>query len=216
MASDDFPKSPIQRMNSSESLTSEKSRVTMENRIYSGFKPQSCGKNSQDDQTQGSQGSSECHQIQENLTAIIKERDSLRAQLEVQKNRCLLEKDKWRCCRSTCYHFSKVKKSWEESKNSCISLGAKLLKLESRDEQDFIRTQLSSDYWIALLLKVEGSRDWKWLDGSPPGGFLNISVPFKNTTQSCGVMENTAHIVASNCCTEHLYICKKTIKVTIE
>ena len=57
----------------------------------------------------------------------------------------------------------------------CQKLGGKLVKIESEDENEFIRTEYlstSGRYWIGLSDHVNEGH-WKWTDGTKLTGYEN-------------------------------------------
>ena len=76
----------------------------------------------------------------------------------------------------SCYKLFTVPETWDNARSKCESLGAQLVKIESAEENDFLKkTYLSSSgvtYWIGLSDRlVEG--EWIWADGSSLGGYTN-------------------------------------------
>ncbi|KYO35887.1 hypothetical protein Y1Q_0017362 [Alligator mississippiensis] len=72
--------------------------------------------------------------------------------------------ENWFWYGEVCYHFSTEWKTWQGSKDYCISHSSKLLQIESKEELGFI-TPLSSSLWIGLTSKAT-NRSWIWDDGT--------------------------------------------------
>ncbi|CAI5691450.1 unnamed protein product [Oreochromis niloticus] len=93
---------------------------------------------------------------------------------------CYKCEDGWKQHGEKCYFFSTSKSSWNESSTECITKGGDLVKIDSSEEQSFLKIALdfllnSYDdiFWIGLTdSAVEGR--WLWVDGSP----LNESLTF--------------------------------------
>uniref|UniRef100_A0A3Q3BQT1 Immune-related, lectin-like receptor 4 n=1 Tax=Kryptolebias marmoratus TaxID=37003 RepID=A0A3Q3BQT1_KRYMA len=60
-----------------------------------------------------------------------------------------------------CYYFNTNRTSWSDSRASCRDLGGDLVKIDSREEQDF-----EDKFWIGLTDSETEGR-WLWADGSP-------------------------------------------------
>ncbi|XP_025139037.2 NKG2-A/NKG2-B type II integral membrane protein isoform X8 [Bubalus bubalis] len=80
-------------------------------------------------------------------------------------------KSKWSCCGQKCYYFSDESNNFEESKKRCKEMDSTLLKIEDKEELNFIQSQLSYFYWIGLSHKSTRNQ-WTWEDKSMP--FLKL------------------------------------------
>ncbi|XP_037702406.1 oxidized low-density lipoprotein receptor 1 isoform X2 [Choloepus didactylus] len=75
----------------------------------------------------------------------------------------------WIWHEENCYQFSSSPSSWEKSQESCRSLDAQLLKINSSADLEFIQqasAHSSFPFWMGLSLR-KLSNSWLWEDGSP-------------------------------------------------
>uniref|UniRef100_A0A8C6SA06 C-type lectin domain-containing protein n=1 Tax=Neogobius melanostomus TaxID=47308 RepID=A0A8C6SA06_9GOBI len=88
----------------------------------------------------------------------------------------------WELHGTKCYYFSPLsaKLPWKESRKMCQRLKGDLVKIESREEQEFLDGKLQTEmiheedkFWIGLT-DSEAEGQWVWTDGSP----LNSSLAF--------------------------------------
>ncbi|XP_034057476.1 immune-related, lectin-like receptor 4 isoform X2 [Gymnodraco acuticeps] len=84
----------------------------------------------------------------------------------------------WERYGGKCYYFSTNKATWTRSRDECRCQGGDLVKIESREEQEFleqkVRVKMTPDkFWIGLT-DSETEDTWLWTDGSA----LNSSFPF--------------------------------------
>ncbi|XP_075409218.1 C-type lectin domain family 12 member B isoform X2 [Tenrec ecaudatus] len=95
----------------------------------------------------------------------------------------------WQWHQNSCYYVqSTEEKTWSNSRQDCRDRNATLLKLDSSEEKDFLRSQLFpklSFFWLGLSWNPHG-RNWLWEDGSSP------SVSFAEISWVC---EKTAALV---------------------
>ena len=86
----------------------------------------------------------------------------------------------WICKGTSCYKsVTSPKLSWEKAKEECDKCHAGLVKVNSGEENDFIKTLLlpsdkDSNYWIGLSDSGE-ENVWMWTDGTQldSGGYKN-------------------------------------------
>ncbi|XP_017448229.1 C-type lectin domain family 4 member A isoform X1 [Rattus norvegicus] len=100
-------------------------------------------------------------------------------ELNCIKNVLLMEEKSWSCCPknwkpfgSHCYWVTKhtstySKASWNESEKNCFSMGAHLLVIHSKEEQDFITGFLNRDAAYFIGLWDSGHRQWQWVSQTP-------------------------------------------------
>ncbi|XP_005739885.1 C-type lectin domain family 4 member M-like [Pundamilia nyererei] len=82
---------------------------------------------------------------------------------------CYECEDGWKQHGENCYFFSTRKSSWNASRTECRTQGGDLVKIDSSEEQNFLRTtieQIRRYFWIGLTDSAEEGR-WLWVDGSP-------------------------------------------------
>ncbi|XP_035381863.1 CD209 antigen-like protein C [Electrophorus electricus] len=97
-------------------------------------------------------------QLQSSYDNLTMERDA------IQQKREMCFKG-WRKFGSSYYYFSNERKNWAESRQYCREMGADLVIINSREEQEFIK-EVNIYAWIGLSdAQTEGN--WKWVDGSP-------------------------------------------------
>nr|XP_035979572.1 natural killer cells antigen CD94-like isoform X1 [Halichoerus grypus] len=109
------------------------------------------------------------------------------------------------CCGKSCYYFSREEKTWEKSKESCQDLHSSLIKIDNKEEQNFIQSKVKFNYWIGLY-KVGAKHPWKWLNGT----LLSQMVHFQQSLPDikCGYL-NSSNIFSADCSRHFRYICEK-------
>ena len=70
----------------------------------------------------------------------------------------------------SCYKLVTSSKTWEKAKEKCEKWNARLVKVESREENEFIKAKIlptnkNDDYWIGLSNSGE-ENVWMWTDGT--------------------------------------------------
>ncbi|NXB78469.1 KLRG1 protein, partial [Donacobius atricapilla] len=111
--------------------------------------------------------------------------------------------EQWVTYRGRCYSFSKEKKDWNSSQESCWAQGAHLLVISETSEMDFFQEPGTTFYWIGLQRDTDGG--WAWEDGSK---LSDKKVKSNSPVQNCGVLLSGA-IQASSCEVPAPWICEK-------
>nr|XP_054596861.1 hepatic lectin-like [Nothobranchius furzeri] len=110
--------------------------------------------------------------LQEDIKVLSEETEALRK--HISDHFCLKLDRNWEKHGDKCYYFSNISLSWKESRSFCEDLGADLVKIDSREEQEFLVEKVETvvmdgiweSFWIGLTdSEVEGN--WTWVDGSP-------------------------------------------------
>ncbi|XP_034044550.1 natural killer cells antigen CD94-like [Thalassophryne amazonica] len=116
----------------------------------------------------------EQNQLQNKNTSLQQKTDQLIAnnsQLRRERNEKKL--DEIRCCswkkiHSSCDCFFEQTQQWQQSKEACENNNAHFEVISSKEEEDFITTnvlQSKSKAWIGLKIHDNGV-DWEWVDGT--------------------------------------------------
>ncbi|NWZ62515.1 KLRG1 protein, partial [Acrocephalus arundinaceus] len=112
----------------------------------------------------------------------------------------------WVAYRGSCYFFSKERKDWNSSQESCRAQGAQLLVITDTWEEDLFKSIQAECFWIGL--RNSTSSGWIWEDGSV---LSDAKVPFNSVVQNCAVlMKDQIH--ASSCESPFPWICEKMLR----
>ena len=81
----------------------------------------------------------------------------------------------WTSFGSSCYKLYTLPQNWTNAKVNCQRAidGAKLVKIETDKENDFIKNEYlntSGIYWIGLS-DIDNEGEWKWTDGTGLTGY---------------------------------------------
>ncbi|XP_053335442.1 C-type lectin domain family 4 member K-like [Clarias gariepinus] len=155
----------------------------------------------------------ERNQLQTSNKNLTTERDQLQKEKkEVQK----LFKPGWVYVSSSLYYISTENKTWTESRQDCRERGADLVIINSREEQEFIKKQLSSrKAWIGLSDR-DREGEWKWVDDTTLSTKFWISgEPNGARNENCVVTGHQTNPVWNwadyPCNDKFMWICEKTI-----
>ncbi|NXH72616.1 KLRG1 protein, partial [Hydrobates tethys] len=114
--------------------------------------------------------------------------------------------EQWVAYRGSCYSFSKEKKDWHSSQESCLAQGAHLLVINNTSEMDLFQMMRTESHWIGLQNRTGG--DWTWVDNSKLSG---KKVLFNSPVQKCAILLKGA-IHASSCEVLAPWICEKSLQ----
>ncbi|XP_034367679.1 killer cell lectin-like receptor 2 [Arvicanthis niloticus] len=79
------------------------------------------------------------------------------------------------CCGVKCYYFIMDNKKWSECKQICQGCNCSLLKIDDKDELNFLRLHITEvNYWIGLSYD-KGKVERAWIDSGPSKLALNIT-----------------------------------------
>ncbi|XP_025067264.1 C-type lectin domain family 1 member A-like [Alligator sinensis] len=148
-------------------------------------------------------------QLNEILENCILERDNFKAQnTNLKGEKCSAYSDCWKPHGEKFYYFTKERKSYQECKAHCSSHGSKLLKIENKDEMNFLNP-LGHFHWLGLTRKGIAS-DWKWEDGTPHP--INLFPVIKSQPgKSCAVF-NSGQAYTNSCDEQRHCACMKITK----
>ncbi|XP_054601353.1 C-type lectin domain family 4 member E isoform X2 [Nothobranchius furzeri] len=110
--------------------------------------------------------------LKEDNKVLSEENEVLRK--HISDHVCLKSDRNWEKHGDKCYYFNDLYLRWKGSRSFCEDLGADLVKIDSREEQEFLVEKVKNfvmddiweGFWIGLTdSEVEGN--WTWVDGSP-------------------------------------------------
>ncbi|XP_060615750.2 oxidized low-density lipoprotein receptor 1 [Anolis sagrei] len=123
--------------------------------------------------------------------------------------------EKWLQRGNNCYFFSTKWNTWDEGKSQCITLNSRFLKIESKEELEFIleSAQPYNSYWIGLFRRrAEGP--WLWEDNSTfITDLFNIPDAGSSNYPICVSIQG-GNLIASDCLGYRFSICEKTADPT--
>ncbi|XP_067664402.1 mucin-3B-like [Haliotis asinina] len=116
--------------------------------------------------------------------------------------------DPWSERGGYCYATYYTYKTFYDAQKSCLSEGAHLTSVQSREELTLITAlasgELDNNFWVGLQ-KVDGA--YKWTDGSPLITWANMPVKLTHGF-NCGAVA-ADWLVTRPCYYSYYYICKK-------
>ncbi|XP_038614845.1 C-type lectin domain family 7 member A-like [Tachyglossus aculeatus] len=133
--------------------------------------------------------------------------ENLREEIENTGNLSKLYCEKWFVDIEKIYCFHLSYYSWNESRKFCEDKGFSLLKINHRDELDFMKKNVYHTHWIGLSY-ARVLRCWTWEDGSPLSPDLNLQEPSLTSPINCGVLE-TSKLGARDCSMKFPFVCEQ-------
>ncbi|XP_019749970.1 neurocan core protein-like [Hippocampus comes] len=125
----------------------------------------------------------------------------------------------WLRLREHCYYFSTDQMSWRHAEYSCLSKGGHLASIWDREEQSWVRAQMSvSSAWIGLYYSQLSPAQWKWTDNTIYfflASFWNSGKPSGYLLLRCAeVMSRAEGWDHVSCLKVQPYICKRAVDKT--
>ncbi|XP_049986143.1 oxidized low-density lipoprotein receptor 1 isoform X3 [Alexandromys fortis] len=123
----------------------------------------------------------------------------------------------WLWHKENCYLFSSESSYWTKSQETCLSLDAQMLQINSVDDLNFISQATShstSPFWMGLHRKKQ-NEPWLWENGSPlrPHLFKIRGIPSQTHPSGTCVYIQEGAVFADNCILTAFSICQKQAKL---
>ncbi|XP_022351012.1 C-type lectin domain family 12 member B [Enhydra lutris kenyoni] len=119
----------------------------------------------------------------------------------------------WQWYQKSCYYFAtNEERTWTNSRKNCMDRNSTLVKIDSLEEKDFLKSQplpMFSFFWLGLSWDPSG-RSWVWEDGSGPSPSLFSTKEYAqiNGSKGCAYFQK-GNIYISRCSAEISWICEK-------
>ncbi|XP_075838705.1 oxidized low-density lipoprotein receptor 1 isoform X1 [Microtus pennsylvanicus] len=122
----------------------------------------------------------------------------------------------WLWHKENCYLFSSESSYWTKSQETCLSLDAQMLQINSVDDLNFISQATShstSPFWMGLHRKKQ-NEPWLWENGSSlrPHLFKIRGIPSQTHPSGTCVYIQEGAVFADNCILTAFSICQKQAK----
>ncbi|KAM7114404.1 NKG2-D type II integral membrane protein-like isoform 1-T1 [Molossus nigricans] len=128
------------------------------------------------------------------------------AQVSLNERHCPCPKN-WIHYRNNCYQFFDESKSWLQSQASCMSQNSSLLKIYSKEDQDFLKL-VKSYHWMGLK-RNSTNGIWQWEDGSSHSTSQLTLLEMEDG--DCAVYGSNFKGYTENCSAPYTYICMHRI-----
>ncbi|KAG6924607.1 natural killer cells antigen CD94-like, partial [Chelydra serpentina] len=122
-----------------------------------------------------------------------------------QGDKCSSCPEGWIQHRGKCYHFTNERRSLQKSKEYCSSHGSRMLRIENKEELDFIN-RLACFHWIRLFRNGAGT-SWMWEDSAAHSTDM-FQVKKQKPGASC-VLLNAGEAASYTCTEQYRFICEK-------
>ncbi|XP_037369132.1 NKG2-D type II integral membrane protein [Talpa occidentalis] len=115
--------------------------------------------------------------------------------------------ENWICYRNNCYKFFNESKNWRDSQTSCKTQNSTLLKIYSKEDQDFLNL-VKSYHWMGLT-QIPSNGSWQWEDGSILSSNQLSIIEMQNG--SCAVYGSNFKGYTDDCSHQNTYICMQRV-----
>ncbi|XP_053896704.1 natural killer cells antigen CD94-like [Malaclemys terrapin pileata] len=139
------------------------------------------------------------------LKNFTKLQEILKNCMQQRGDKCSSCPEGWIQHRRKCYHFTHERSSWEKSREYCSSHSSRLLRIENKEELDFIN-RLVCFHWIGLF-RTGAATSWMWEDGTAYSTEL-FQVKRKEPGASCALLK-AGEATSYNCTEQYRCICEK-------
>uniref|UniRef100_A0AAZ3P144 C-type lectin domain-containing protein n=1 Tax=Oncorhynchus tshawytscha TaxID=74940 RepID=A0AAZ3P144_ONCTS len=151
-------------------------------------------------------------QLQTSYNNLTEERDQLPRERDMlvwraERSGCPVG---WRMFDCSCYFLSIVSKTWEESRQDCLNRGGDLVIIQSREEQDYIKT-FKVMSWIGLTDEAREGL-WMWVDNTQltTAEYWHPDEPNGGREENCGMIQmNYDAWIDTSCSAALPWICEK-------
>ncbi|XP_053258288.1 C-type lectin domain family 4 member M-like [Podarcis raffonei] len=152
------------------------------------------------------------HNISEEMVYYANINDQLQKEIDILTRNL---NDGWVLYSRAFYFFSLELRTWVDSQRKCEREGAKLISMQTKEEQYFINKEVKFRkmvFWIGLFKNTE--RTWTWHSGSKPATtYWNYYEPNGQPGHDCAAMSFDCYYdrcwMALQCERRIQYICKK-------
>ncbi|XP_053395247.1 adhesion G protein-coupled receptor L4-like isoform X2 [Mercenaria mercenaria] len=125
----------------------------------------------------------------------------------------------WEQQHQSCVQFVRERSTWQDARNSCLSMNSDLLSVNSGQEYEFVaalvnryRNSSSLKWWIGIR---EVNSTWLWVDNEQE--YTNIpewapGIRWNDTIieNRCGLLEYQGYLLPRNCKNQRFFICEQT------
>ncbi|XP_054832307.1 hepatic lectin-like [Eublepharis macularius] len=146
---------------------------------------------------------------------ILKEKISrIEGKLTVLQNQLDADGFHWQEFQGSYYYFSRSAKKWGYAKNFCATVNSRLIIIDSKQEQDFVVSKMTSSVWLGLSDAVKEGQ-WHWIDGSPleqQQSFWKQQEPNNSGSgEDCAILCKESKWNDIACETDIYFVCEKTV-----
>ncbi|KAM9856693.1 CD209 antigen-like protein C [Aulostomus maculatus] len=155
-------------------------------------------------------------QLQTSFNSLSSQHDQLKRRLGSEITALLIQLG-WRRFQDSFYYISSQDKSWLESREDCLKRNADLVIVNTKEEQNFLRS-FRKQLWLGLTDK-DREGFWTWVDGTPLiKSYWNTGEPngVSSRDEDCGEIMNFEKEKGWNdklCNLKQYWICEMTFSI---